>query len=67
MPFIRIDLLEGRTEEQKLALIRNLTETVVETINAPRENVRIVITEHAKKHWSVGGVTIEEREQLKQR
>ncbi|HEM4510103.1 TPA: tautomerase family protein, partial [Streptococcus suis] len=28
MPFVRIDLFEGRTEEQKIALAREVTEVV---------------------------------------
>ena len=58
MPFIQVSMLEGRTEEQKRALLRRLTEVTVETLGAKPESVRIVISEVDPLHWSVAGEPI---------
>ncbi len=43
MPIIQIDMLEGRTVEQKRNLVQKVTEVVCETANCPAEAVTIVI------------------------
>ncbi len=43
MPIVQIDLLEGRTIEQKRALVEKVTEAVAETVNCPKENVTIIL------------------------
>ena len=57
MPFVQIYILEGRTEEQKKAAIAKVTEALSETLNAPKENVRVMIQEVPKSQWGIGGVT----------
>ena len=42
MPFIQVNILEGRTEEQKLGLIRELTETACRVLGSKPEQVRAV-------------------------
>lgn len=56
MPFVTVKLLEGRTEEQKKALVERVTEAVSETANAPKENIFVIIEEMSKNHLAVGGV-----------
>ena len=60
MPFIRVDILEGRTPEQKRALIKELTEVTSRVLDTPAERVRVVITEIPKTHWGIGGVPVSE-------
>ena len=57
MPIIQFNLLEGRTVEQKRALARRVTETVVDVLGVKPENVRILIHEIGGEDFSVGGVT----------
>ena len=57
MPFAQIYLLEGRTEEQKRALIEKVTDAIVEAIDAPRENVRVWLHDMPKENWGIAGVT----------
>jgi 4-oxalocrotonate tautomerase len=61
MPLINISILEGRPEEKIANLIKNVTETVSETLDAPKENVRVIVTEVPKTRWATGGVTMAER------
>ncbi len=57
MPFAQLYILEGRTEEQKRALIEKVTTAIVEAVNAPKENVRVWIHEMPKENWGIAGVT----------
>lgn len=55
MPFAQIHLLEGRTEEQKQAVIEKVTDALCEAVGAPRESVRVVIQDVPKTNWGIGG------------
>ena len=41
MPFVKIDLFEGRTEEQKIELAREVTEVVSRVAKAPKEAIHV--------------------------
>ena len=56
MPYVTVKLLEGRTEEQKKAMVAKVTEAVSETAGAPKENIHVFIEEIPKNHLGVGGV-----------
>ena len=45
MPFVRIDLFEGRTLEQKKALAKDVTEAVVRNTGAPQSAVHVIIND----------------------
>lgn len=57
MPFAQIYLLEGRSPEQKRAVIEKVTAALVEALGAPRENVRVWIHDMPKENWGIGGVS----------
>lgn len=57
MPIVHIELLEGRTQEQKDHLVKDVTEAIVKNTGAQRENVHIVIRDMEKGNYAVGGVT----------
>ncbi|WP_087973255.1 4-oxalocrotonate tautomerase [Oceanobacillus rekensis] len=59
MPLINIQVLEGRSPEKIEALMKNVSNTVSESLDAPIENVRVIVNEVPKSHWSVGGKTAE--------
>jgi len=61
MPLVEVTLVEGRTTEQLRTLISRLTTAVVDSVGAPKENVRVVLREVPATHWAAGDVTIEER------
>ncbi|MFB5193486.1 4-oxalocrotonate tautomerase [Neobacillus sp. KR4-4] len=58
MPIVNIQILEGRPEEKVKELIHNVTETVSTTLGAPKENVRILVSEVPKTHWGIGGISV---------
>ena len=55
MPTIRVEMFEGRTPEQKSALVAALTEACVKTIGASPESVDILLFDMAKQNWATGG------------
>ncbi|MBP3039107.1 4-oxalocrotonate tautomerase [Bacillaceae bacterium Marseille-Q3522] len=55
MPYVTIKMLEGRTEEQKKALVEKVTAAVSETVNAPVEKVTVFIEEMSKNHYAIAG------------
>ncbi|MCE7791395.1 4-oxalocrotonate tautomerase [Salipaludibacillus sp. CUR1] len=56
MPIVTVKMLEGRTDEQKRALVEKVTEAVTETTNAPKERVSVVIEEMTSDNFGVAGV-----------
>ena len=61
MPLIEVTLTEGRSPEQLRALISGITRAAVEAIDAPLQNIRVVLREVPDTHWAAGDVTIAER------
>ncbi|PYZ91595.1 4-oxalocrotonate tautomerase [Salipaludibacillus keqinensis] len=55
MPIVTVKMLEGRTDEQKRALVEKVTEAVTETTQAPKERVSVVIEEMSASNFGVAG------------
>lgn len=55
MPYVTVKMLEGRTDEQKKALVEKVTAAVSETTGAPEEKVVVFIEEMGKHHYATGG------------
>ena len=55
MPIIRVEMFEGRTEQQKRALVRELTDAFVNAAGGTPESVNVVITDIDKSDWGSGG------------
>lgn len=58
MPIIQVNILEGRSDEQKENLIRKMTDLVAETLNSPTSAVRIIINEMKPQHFARDGQSI---------
>jgi len=55
MPIAQINIMEGRTDDQKEALIREVTNAIMKSIDAPEQSVRVIINEMPKQHFGIGG------------
>ena len=55
MPTIRVELMEGRTPEQKKKLVKALTEAVVNTLGGNPEAVDILLYDIKRHDWATGG------------
>ncbi len=56
MPVVRIEMLEGRSDEMKLAMITEVTDAMARSLNIEKEEVDIMIQEVKKTDWAKGGV-----------
>ncbi len=63
MPNLTLYVVEGFAAERKAALLRRMTDAVVDSLGATPESVRIFLVELARAHVCVGGVTLAETDQ----
>jgi 4-oxalocrotonate tautomerase len=57
MPFAQIYMIEGRTDDQKRAVIEKVTAALIEAVGAPKETIRVWIQEVPKENWGIAGIT----------
>jgi 4-oxalocrotonate tautomerase len=57
MPMINVQMLAGRTPAQKRALVRDLAEVAIRTLQVPEHAIRIILTEVEPEHWGIGART----------
>lgn len=56
MPFVTIQFLEGRSDDQKKTLVSEVTDVVSNNLKAPKENIHVILQEMKKTDYGVGGV-----------
>jgi 4-oxalocrotonate tautomerase len=56
MPTIRIELMQGRTPEQKRELAKAITEVTVKVLGGSAESVDILFFDIERHDWATGGV-----------
>lgn len=61
MPIITVNMIEGRTVDQKRRLVAEMTDTVVRTLSVMPEDVTIIVQDMAKHDYAVGGVLFVDR------
>ncbi|MFM7330821.1 MAG: 4-oxalocrotonate tautomerase [Brachymonas sp.] len=62
MPTLKVEMLEGRTPEQKTALVKALTQAVVESLGSKPESVDVLIYDIPRQNWATGGIQWSERQ-----
>ena len=58
MPIIRVEMLKGRTVEQKSDLVKILTDDFVSTCGGKPEDLHVIISEIDKENWGADGKLI---------
>ena len=61
MPEVIIEIAQGRSQDQKRALIQEVTNAVVKTCSVPADAVTVIIHENPKTDKAKGGVLFSER------
>lgn len=56
MPTVIVKMFEGRSLDQKRALVKKVTQAVSETINAKEESIVVMIEELKKEDYASGGI-----------
>lgn len=55
MPFVVVEMWEGRTVEQKRNLVRAITDAMIEQAACKPDHLHVVIHETPKESWGRGG------------
>jgi 4-oxalocrotonate tautomerase len=55
MPTYHVEMMEGRTIEQKKKLVEAITRVSVEILGGQPESVDILITDVKRENWATGG------------
>lgn len=61
MPIIRVEMLAGRTREQKRALVKELTDGFVRACGSSPAQIQIVIVDVDHEDWGAGGELVADR------
>jgi len=56
VPLVKIDMWEGRSEETKEKLIRDVSHTVARTLDVSLDHVTVILYDVPKSNWGVKGV-----------
>lgn len=55
MPFIHVELVEGRSQEQLTNMMKEITEAVHKNTGAPKERIHVIINEMKQGTYAVNG------------
>ena len=61
MPVVTVQMWTGRTQQQKRALARAITDAMVQHAGAKPTNLHVIIQEVPKENWALAGVMGDER------
>lgn len=56
MPIIHVHLIEGRSVDQKRALVKKVTEAVCETVSVTPDHVKIILHDMTRHDYATAGV-----------
>ena len=55
MPIVTVDMIKGRTVDQKRKLAKDITDLLVSNLNVKPEVVSVVYNEYEKENWASAG------------
>jgi 4-oxalocrotonate tautomerase len=55
MPTYHVEMMEGRTIEQKKKLVAEITRVSVEVLGGVADSVDVIITDIKRENWATGG------------
>ncbi|MDD2496689.1 MAG: 4-oxalocrotonate tautomerase [Desulfitobacteriaceae bacterium] len=55
MPIVQVEIIKGRTVEQKRQMAKQVTEAITKTLACPPEAVKIIIREMEKENYAEAG------------
>lgn len=55
MPTVRVELCNGRSQEQKAQYVKEITRLTADVLNCPPESVDVIFAEIAPENWAHGG------------
>lgn len=61
MPMIRVEMFAGRSDDQKRALVKELTDAFVRTAGGNPEAVDVVLVDVEQSNWAKGGTLFSDK------
>lgn len=61
MPTYHVEMMEGRTLEQKRKLVEEITRVSVEVLGGSAESVDVILTDIKRENWATGGMLWSDR------
>ena len=55
MPFVKVSMYPGRTQQQKDDFAKAVTDSAMKILGAKAEHVIVVFAENPPEHWFVAG------------
>jgi 4-oxalocrotonate tautomerase len=55
MPIVTIELIEGRTVDQKREIVKQITEAIKNVTNIPEDVIEVIFHDLKKENYSKGG------------
>jgi len=62
MPVVTIQLLSGRTKEQKAKLAQAVTDAIVDIANAKPEGVQVIFSDVEREDWASAGALLSDKQ-----
>ena len=60
MPYINVQITAGASRSQKSRIVKEMTETLVDTLGKRPEHIHVVIQEIAEENWGYDGMLTDE-------
>jgi len=62
MPVVHIHMIQGRTPEKKEALIKKVTDAIVDTLQVSKDKVHIILHEVSKENIGDSGIPLSKKD-----
>ena len=63
LPYVNIQITKGATREQKAALVKDVTDSLVRVLGKDPEHTHVVIQEIEEESWGFSGLLTDEWKQ----
>jgi 4-oxalocrotonate tautomerase len=57
VPVVTVQMLSGRSDDQKRSLVKAMTDAMVTTCGVSADAVWVIVNEVERENWAAGGVT----------
>lgn len=61
MPVVTIQLISGRTKEQKAKIAQAITDSIVDIANVKPEGVQVIFSDVEREDWANAGVLMSDK------
>ncbi len=65
MPMVQVQIIAGRTDEQKQKVAQAITDALAEHMDAPPQATYVIFEDVPATDWVIGGQTVADRKKAK--